>query len=275
VPYLEDVKKRAILGTWSITTDDTKFLDRESLISIDGTVFDTASAITRDFVSEAWGHLLPRTDNENWKACEQVIQGFKPQFALPGVYRDCVMVDLSSAYWNIIRRVGYTVRYNPGIGLGVSDPIENFPWHDNKMARAMLLVTAMESGLWWWDGASRTYFEKTFNPLYQPMLTALVYDVLHGVAADMRELLLYYNVDGGIIRRDHLPLWEECASSWGLPWKIKGAGYAMVKSVGSYWIGNLKTRGAGKSNIPHDNLKPRNPWLRERFLAFSGLTDQH
>lgn len=231
------------------------------------------SAVTRDFVVESYGKEMPKTDNQNWRDCEKIVSQFKPQFALPGVYADCVMVDLSSAYWNIIRRVGYTVRYNPGRGLGVSSQINDFPWHDNKMARAMLLVTAMESGLWWWDGASRTYFEKTFNPVYQPMLTALVYDVLHGVASDMRELLVYYNVDGGIIRRDHLPLWEECAASWGLPWKIKAAGYALVKSVGSYWIGNYRTKGSGKSNIPHDNLKPRNPWLRERFLAFSELSD--
>lgn len=275
MPYIEDVKKRAILGSWSITTDTDKFMDHDGLIDIDGVTSDTVSAVSRDYISVAYGHLLPRTDNENWQACEKIITEFKPQMALPGVYKDCVMVDLSSAYWEIIRRVGYTVRYNPKRGLGVSDQISSYPWSGNKLARAMLLVTAMESGLWWWDGTSRTYFEKTFNPLYQPMLTALVYDVLHGVASDMSELLVYYNIDGGIIRREHLPIWEETAASWGLPWKIKAAGYAMVKSVGSYWIGNLKTRGAGKNNIPHNNLKPRNEWLRRRFLAFSELPEQY
>lgn len=275
MPYLETVKKRAILGAWSITTDNTKFLDQDSLIQIGGDVADTVSSVTRDFVSIAYGADLPRTNNENWQECEKIIREFKPQMALPGVYKDCVMVDLSSAYWEIIRRVGYTVRYNPSKGLGVSDPINDFPWHHNKMARAMLLVTAMESGIWWWDGVNRTYFERTFNPLYQPMLTALVYDVLHGVASDMSELLVYYNIDGGIIRRDHLPIWEEVAASWGLPWKIKAAGYAMVKSVGNYWIGNLKTRTRGNKNIPHSNLKPRNPWLRERFLAFSELSGKY
>lgn len=274
MPYLDTIKKRAILGSWSITTDDTKYLDETSLIQIVGDVSDTVSAVVRDFVNVSYGKEMPRTKHENWVACEQIIKGFKPQMALPGVYRDCVMVDLSSAYWEIIRRVGYTVRYNPGDGLGVSRPIVEFPWRGNKMARAMLLVTAMESGIWWWNGVDSTYFEKTFNPHYQPMLVALVYDVLHGVAADMKEMLVYYNVDGGIIRREHLPIWEEVCASWGLPWKVKGGGYALVKSVGNYWIGNVRTRSTGKQNIPHDNLKPRNGWLRERFLAFSELADR-
>jgi len=275
MPYLSEVKKRAILGAWSITTDNTKFLDHDALIQIDAETSDTVSAVTRDFVSVSYGKELPRTDNENWTTCEKIVQEFKPQYALPGIYNDCVMVDLSSAYWQIIRRVGYTVRYNPSKGLGVSTPIENFPWHGNKLARAMLLVTAMESGIWWWDGVDRTYFEKTFNPLYQPMLVALTYDVLHGVASDMADLIVYWNIDGGIIRREHLPIWEEVAASWGLPWKIKAGGYAMVKSVGNYWIGNLKTRTRGNRNIAHTNLKPRNPWLRERFLAFSELSDPY
>jgi hypothetical protein len=250
-----------------------KYLDPDSLIQVFGDVSDTVSAAVRDYVTVTQAPTLPRTDNDNWRACEKIVEGFKPQLSLPGVYEDCVMVDLSSAYWEIIRRVGYTVRYNPGRGLGVQAPITDFPYKGNKLARAMLLVSAMESGLWWWDGCSRTYFEKTFNPCYQPMLVALVYDVLHGVASDMKDMLLYYNVDGGIIRRAHLPIWEEVAASWGLPWKVKGGGYAMVKSVGNYWIGNMRTRSRGKTNVFHDNLKPRNPWLRERFLAFSELSD--
>ena len=235
---------------------------------------DTISAISRDFVAISYSDILPRCDNANWIECENVIKQFKPQYALPGVYEDCVMVDLSSAYWNIIRRIGYTVRYRPGKSLGVSDPIEWFPWSENKLARAMLLTTALESGIWWWDGDARISFEKKFNALYQPMLVAAVYDTLHGVAADAKDLLLYYNVDGGIIRQAHLPLWNEIASSWGLPYKIKAAGYALVRSVGSYQIGSLKTKGKQQVNRYHDNLKARNPWLRSRFLAFSDLTEQ-
>jgi hypothetical protein len=242
-------------------------------VSIGDDLSDTISALSRDFVSVAYTDLLPRCDNPNWVLCENVVKQFKPQFAQPGVYRDCVMVDLSSAYWNIIRRIGYTVRYRPGRSLGVSDPIEYFPWKDNKLARAMLLSCALESGLWWWNGKDTVKFEKTFNVLYQPMLVAAVYDILHGVASDMGEALLYYNVDGGIIRNAHLPLWTEVCESWGLPWKIKAQGYALVRSVGSYSIGNIATKGSKKTNHHFSNLKPRNGWLRQRFLAFSGLSD--
>src|SRR5688500_4696618 len=63
VPYLEDVKKRAILGTWSITTDTVKYLDPDSLIQVFGDVSDTVSAAVRDYVTVTQAPTLPRTDN--------------------------------------------------------------------------------------------------------------------------------------------------------------------------------------------------------------------
>lgn len=231
-------------------------------------VFDTVTATVRDWTRFTYEGHLPHFSNDAWSENLRVVDAFRPQFAAPGVYRDCVFVDLSSAYWHIARRVGLDVRFLQGAYLGVNSPIETFPYSDHKIARGLLVSCCLPGGLWWWDGKGGTTFQKTFNPVLAPSFVACVYSVLHGVASDMAELLVYYNVDGGIIRREHLPIWEEVCESWGLPWKSKGAGYAMVRSVGNYSIGRMSTKGEGKALVPHSNLKPRNEWLRRRFKAF-------
>lgn len=273
LPKIETITERCIVGSLSFTLKRIKYVEKETLIHVGEGIFDTVTSVVRDWARFTYTGRVPRFDHATWVENERLVDDFKPQYALPGVYEDCVLVDLSSAYWHIARRVGYDCRFAQGRYLGVNSPIVDFPFSGHKVARGMLVSCALKGGLWWWDGCGSTSYQATYNPVYAPAFVALVYSVLHGVASDMRDMLLYYNVDGGIIRRRHLPIWEEVCASWGLPWKTKAAGYALVKGVGNYSVGSMRTKSLSSRNSHFDNLKPRNPWLRERFLRFAEWPD--
>lgn len=276
LPYLEDVHVPAKLGTFSITTKHEKYLDHEFLVHVGEGAADTIPSVSRDWIDIKYGHRLAYTDAANRAAIEKVIKGFKPQLSRPGVYGDMIMVDLKSAFWQIARRLGYNLMYRPlkTLAGGERMAADDFLWSANKIARGMLVSCALpETTIWQWDGKGKITSQKKFNQLGQPMFVAAVYDVLHGVAADARDLLVYYNVDGGIIHRSHLPLWDEICQSWGLEYGIKASGYALIRTVGSYQIGNLKTMGKNARRKEFDNTKPRNEWLRERFKKFADLKE--
>lgn len=272
VPYLEDIKEKAVLGSFSITTQQTKYVQEQNLIGIDGQ-FDTVPSVCRDWIDLSYGKSIPYADAETRAACAVSIASFKPQLARPGVYSDMAMVDLKSAYWSIIKVLGYTCTYRPNKSLSGGERMGQDEWlfGANKTARAMLIATALKGGLWLWDGKGGIKYQAKPNYLQQDMLVACVYDVLHAIAAECKDLFVYYNVDGGIMHSSHVPIWEEACESWGIRTAIKAQGYALVRSIGSYSIGRLETAGRKARLKEFDNFKPRNEWLRVRFKKLAEL----
>lgn len=160
-----------------------------------------------------------------------------PGFVDPGVYPDMVYADVVSAYWSIMKLVGWDVDYYPeNFVLAGRAPLD-FPFPDNKLARNCLLSSAMLTTVEIWKNRSWSYHRRG-SSLINYSLVALVMDVLNALAWDALECgAVYVATDGYIIPRDNLGKLSDRVTSYGLSLRTKYTGDAEITSIGGYRVG--------------------------------------
>lgn len=196
-----------------------------------------------------------------------------PLYAQPCQLENAVYVDLKSAYWSIVRAVGWDVDYYPGRWIRVISDCDDFPFPDHKLARNCLVSVGLISQSKMWTGKHLVMKDKR-NANVNMVLWAFVQDVLNGIAHDMISIgAVYAHTDGFILPAASEKDAYELVDSWGLTCGTKYRGAANVIAVGTYDIGTQRHKRMINPR-PHPHIAVYDPgkeWLRLRLRKFSEL----
>lgn len=230
--------------------------------------FVTPGDIARDYLAIKYPDRRVRCTTSQYRACVQT-RKIAPIYAAPGSFADAVYVDIRSAYWQIVRSVGWDVSYNPSRWLGAQSSMTDFPYVYEKMARNCLVSVGLSGRIRVWTGSETKMLIKK-NRFINLVLWRLVADVLNGVAADMVKIgARYVNTDGYILPARNLDQALAVGAEWGLDLAVKHTGDAIIRGVGSYQIGDYQSlpfRHLGKRNIPSERINATDcEWLKPRF----------
>lgn len=261
----------AYIGSFSLSSPDTKqrwFLGGDAVPFANTWV--SPADLARLYLTIKWGGKKRRINTAQWQNFYKTSRSM-PLWADP-VYMDMAYyVDIKSAYWSILRAVGWDLQYTPGKVLSINDPItvNDFPFDNLKMARNCLVSISSDGSknFRFWDG-EHIVIRKGGNKLVNRMLYCFVADVLNGVAFDaVRAGAVYSFTDGFIVPHHKMDAVTTAIDAWGLPWGLKQTGECEISGPGAYKFPKYITR---KFNIqrPHTFHKI-NPvhvdWLRDRF----------
>lgn len=234
----------------------------------------TSADLARLYLNIRWKAVRRRITTLQWKEFYEKPRSM-PLWAEPCTLENGYYIDIRSAYWTILRAVGWNVDYMPNKWLKVSDDltVNDFPFEQNKMARNCLVSLAADGSraMRLWTGTGIEY-KKGGNPIVNKMLYAFVADVLNGVASEcIASGAVYSFTDGFICPDDRVEEIDNIITSWGLSAGIKHRGPTEIKGVGAYKIGDASTR---KFHRQHTNsIHKVNPvaaeWLKPRLKHFS------
>lgn len=278
MPNLRDIDNRTILGSlsWFTPAEHLRYIHPDAIVNI-GHGEQTESEIARDYLMVKYG-APPKIRKAQLDELKKPRKA--PLMSIPGYYPDMVYVDIKSAYFSIMRIVGWDVDYMPGKWLTFRSDVEDFPAPDLKVARSTLLSSCQSANIGVWTG-ERIITEKTGNGLLNSALWACVFDVLNGVAADMLDIgAVYAHTDGYILPRARAEQAIDKIREWGLLGTIKKQGDAHITTVGVYRIGEHQTLQR-TSIMPHvfhkvdyqwrDWLKPRVKFLSKYRVDRQGV----
>lgn len=275
-PPMSEIDCECIVGAMVMTSQSTKqrWMLKRKAIPFAGT-WVTSADLARLYLNLKFKGKKRRITTIQWKDFYEHNKRSMPLSVYPQTYENGYYVDIRSAYWSILRAVGWDVDYMPGQWLKVKDDItvNDFPFPHDKMARNCLVSLAADGSkqMRVWTG-TEMHFRKGGNGLVNKMLYCFVADILNNIAYEcIRAGACYSFTDGFICDHKDVNTIEEIISSWGLASSIKYTGECEVKGVGAYKFGSFKTRkfdiqqGHSIHKIAPNNLV----WLKKRFRHFA------
>lgn len=268
-PKLTTIHEPVFVGsfTWTCQQEKWKILQSKTAIS---TLAGWASPaeLARNYITIKYPKRKRVTTDQYHEIMKPRSQ---PLLAIPGTYGDCVYLDLKSAYWSILKVIGWDVEYFPGRWMGVRSDVSDFPFQEFKLARNSLVSVGLVGKANYWTGNKLISVKKS-NGLVNMALWSAVQDILNGIAIEMeRAGALYINTDGYIFRSQDALLAYEVAESWGLVLGEKERGAADILAAGTYSIGMKPNRRTQmiKPTYHRKIAEIDNEWLRPRFQKFS------
>lgn len=264
--------------SWSSPAVQEKWITEPHARDIGAGVWVTPGDIARDYLTIKYGGRKRRMNHDQyeviWKRDVHV-----PYYCKPGaLYDGAVYFDLTGAYWQIVRAVGWDVDYLPGAFLGVSSSMTDFPFRYEKLARNCLVSIGLGRETSFWTG-SKIVVRKQKNPLINKVLWRFVCDILNAVAWEARQAgAVYIHTDGYICSGSNSFAVAEVLESWGLQFGVKAHGdYGVVRAIGSYLVGDYQSKPYRESEraIPCDAIyHPGVSWLKKDFLSFVELANR-
>lgn len=234
-PENEDI---VIMGSYSRTwRNEKKRQIKAGKCDIVADRSDSPISHARDYLQACYTRRPAKADTRKILKSKQM-----PVFVSPCIIREASYVDIKSAWWSIMLRVGWNCEYNPGRWLGYGDPPEDFPLVSNKVARSSLVTIARSSLMpVWKDG--KMNFEWVYNNVENLHIWGVIADVLHVIARVAITLYecKYVATDGFILPTRNAPYLQGFIDSLGLETKIKWEGPAIVAGAGSYMHSGQKT----------------------------------
>lgn len=268
LPDVRTLVNMTFLGSYSFTIPELKTrYALDSVVIRPFGVYQTPTEISRAYLGVKYPTKVRQFHSQY--IANSFHRGW-PYLAKPGRYGDCVYIDLKSAYWSIMQLVGWDAEYNPGRWLGRRSIMTDFPLPENRLARNSLVSSSLLSSVSVWTGSKLTT-KQTGNKNYNPVVSSIVQDVLHGIASDMENLgAVYVHTDGYILpsylERPALRLINE---GWGMPARVKHRGWGMVRGVGAYAVGeHVSKRLPTTTAETARNIIPRSKaWLRTTMAS--------
>lgn len=264
-----------IIGTFALTSIQTRqrwMLENETYL-FDG-IRCTPTDLARDYLAIKY----PRKSRS--RITTRQYRDFydhrrnAPIYAQPGRIDNAVYIDIKSAYWSILKAVGWDVDYMPGGWLKVKSSVSDFPFPEIKMARNCLVSVAANTygSMRIWTG-KELIFKKSGNAYVNLALWSIVMDVLHAVAFECLSAgALYCYTDGFICPADRENDIAGIIASWGLMSDVKHRGDTHIKAAGSYAIGDFTTKRyvLNRERKIEKVIGSEQPnWLKKRFVHFA------
>jgi hypothetical protein len=274
-PPMSDIECECIVGAMVITSQSTKqrWMLNKNAVPFAGT-WVTSADLARTYLNIKFKNQKRRITTLQWKEFYEKPRSM-PLSAYPVQFEMGHYIDIRSAYWTILRAVGWNVDYMPNKWLSVKDDItvNDFPFSQDKMARNCLVSLAADGSrkMMCWTG-NEIIFRKAGNGLVNKMLYSLVCDVLNGVADEcLRAGAVYSFTDGFICPDNRVGEVEAVIASWGLSSSFKYSGDCEVKGSGAYRFGTYRTKKFDRqSGHAFHKVNPIYPtWLKKRFKHFS------
>lgn len=268
-PKLTTIHEPVFVGsfTWTCQQEKWKILQSKNAISTPGG-WASPAELARNYITIKY----PKRKRVTTEQYHEIMKPrSQPLLAIPGTYGDCVYLDLKSAYWSILKIIGWDVEYFPGRWLGVKSDVSDFPFQEFKLARNSLVSVGLVGRANYWTGDKLISIKKS-NGMVNMALWSAVQDTLNGIALDMEKAgALYINTDGYIFRNDNAPLAYEVAESWGLVLGEKERGAADILAAGTYSIGMKPNRRTQmiKPTYHRKIAEVDNAWLRPRVQKFA------
>lgn len=222
----------ARLGYFSLTTKDTKFISREDSLTIDG-VTETPGYFFGQFMKGLW---VGKQKNPN------KIDLSYPYKAIPGKIPYAAYIDIRSAYRQIAAAFGMEVFIEEGRICAYGETTPLAPCFDNKICRGLLVTGLGKKGNYqeWKDRDLRTV--EFSNPNYAPHVTYCIWATLHAIQAHIDPFSAYCHTDGFIVARRHIETVTGILDKFGFAYAIKASGFTEIFGVGSYRVGDTRTR---------------------------------
>lgn len=228
----------ATLGSfsWSSLPIKTKWLNAPHAFNNGGGMV-TPGDLARDYLSIKYPDRAIRCTTDQWqKSVSDRRQ--PPIYCNPCQLESAVYLDLSGAFWQIVRAVGWDVSYNPGKFLTSNSRMTDFPYPQNKMARNCLVSVGLPAPMRMWTGTEIKFVKKP-SKFVNLILWRLVMDVLNSVAADMIDAgAVYVYTDGYILPYEKLDQAWSILESYGLEGRVKFEGEADVVTPACYAFTN-------------------------------------
>jgi hypothetical protein len=278
-PPLSSITETYIIGSMVMTSMSAKhrYMMEKSAIEFADT-YVSPSDLARLYLNIKFKGVKRRITTAQWKAFYETKRS-TPLYVSPCQLDNAVYIDIRSAYWSILRAVGWDVDYMPEKWLRVVNPltVNDFPFASQKMARNCLVSLAADGTrvMQIWDGAGVRY-QKGGNPLVNKMLWAFVCDTLNTIAYEVVQAgAVYAFTDGFIIHSDHADHAAEIIASWGLTSSIKHSGPCYVSGAGAYSFPDYTTTKFRRQAMrPVSKIAPVSvDWLKSRFKHFSDKHD--
>lgn len=253
----------------------TRHLLTSVLVSVNG-CFETPSAVARDYLMLKYKYGPKWTTAQRERIEAEVTD--HPLYCRPTKFKEGAYIDLRAAYWSVMLRAGWDVNYNPGEWLAVQDPPVDFPWYYDKRARNSLVSVARSTQMTVWRPDKGYTIETRPNKRPNSQLYCLIMDVLNAVAFEAVEAGAVYVFADGYISPD--PRTTERiikrVEEWGFGCRIKGIGRGEVYNVGSYRVGDLRTKHASAPG-EHDSIKRPAylSWLKDKLQWMTDIAPWH
>lgn len=251
-----------ILGTYSRTWKNKKYREvlKKKTIDFLGWV-DSPTAIARDYLVYCYERRPAKKEQRDILKNKRM-----PLYVYPCVMRDCVYLDIKSAWWAITCGVGWNVEYNPSRWVGRGQEPDDFPIPENKVARSSCVTVGRGGPLAIWK-AGKIVYQRMYNNLENYHLWGIIADTLHAIATVAIESYecRYVNTDGFIIPTRHLEPLTEYINSWGLVARVKAHGVGVIGGAGAYRVGDHVTlRDMTFHHMDNIDRTIDREWLRQR-----------
>jgi hypothetical protein len=267
---MTSLTRPTVLGSlsWTCIPDKHRWIINHHATDI-GAGWVTQTDVARDYLDYKYGHWKGRVTTGQYN---EVVarKRSSPLVAIPGQYDNAVYVDLDSAYWTILKIVGWDVDYYPLRFVNVRSDNRDFPTPELKLARNSLVTMGLPGSMKMWTG-EKLIVKKTGSRYINLVLWALVQDVLNAFAVDMLRIgAIYAHTDGYIIPEAQLDDAWSLAGAWGLSLSVRHHGDATVYGPGAYSIGGHICKHRPRE--PKPLMKVYNPgcsWLRRKISFHS------
>lgn len=262
--------------SWKSPTTKQKWIDESQALEIGLPFPVTAPDVARAYVDLKFPNRRARMHADQYAACVKADYGL-PAYADPcALYDGAYYFDLKSAYWQIVRAVGWNVEYMPGVYLGGGDSMTDFPFKHQKLTRNCLVSIGVGGLINYWTGKEIAWV-KPGNQFINKVLWRLTCDVLNGVATDVIQAGgKYCCVDGYIVSGANSARVAEAIAGWGLRFGVRFHGESgSIRGLGSYKVGDYQSvpfrqsiRSGRVDRVYNPNPEGDDDWLRWRFRQF-------
>ncbi len=244
-PLTEFPEERIYLGvnSWTLPDRGERWLKPGGYYITKNGV-QTAGEIARDYLDFTHPKRLRAT-----KAQKDALNVHRsaPLYVEPTLLEDAAYVDLKSAFWSLMRLVGWNVDYYPSKWIVRGRAPNDFPYPDIKPARNSLVSCGLPTPLRMWTGKKVTRRFST-NIHINMGLWAIIMDTLHAIASHARELdAAYIHTDGYILPRKNANALLVKIQAYGLYAGIKASGVGTIIGMGNWKVGEHATMNYGKS----------------------------
>lgn len=233
----------AKLGSFALTTKKERYILDEYAINYEGKIETPGHHFSTICKNISFPKKTQYSDNLSY-----------PYRAIPCKYPYCFYIDVRRAFAQITQVFGLDCSHREGryMAFGTTPLPEIF--NDSKIMRALLISgVGPKSTLQEWKNGQLT--KRQFpNRNHAPMLSRAILGFLHAVASELSPFTLYHHTDGFIIRYIHLRRVCDWLDRHGILYSIKAEGITEVYGVGSYRIGEQRTRNHHIQQQSHSNI---------------------
>lgn len=255
--------KRAIIGSFSLTTSEERYLLDGCLVDHNGET-ETPGYHFGQICKEI---SFPKKTTHH----EPLAYPYK---AIPGKHPYCFYVDVSKAFYQIVSVYGMETSHREGKYMAFGSTLPDGVFRDNKLMRSLFVSGTQKTSKFteWINHDLRT--RQFPNRNYAPHLSRSILATLHAFQILVSDLTIYSHTDGFIVPFYWLDKCTRRLEEHGIQYSIKGEGSTEIYNVGAYRIGNKSTKRYQRRHSSTNNLfDSYGWWLKQwdRGRAYRGV----